>query len=49
MYRPDQYLAVILGVMFLVGVVLFIQRARQRSKTRQQWSSTRPAHRNDPA
>jgi uncharacterized membrane protein HdeD (DUF308 family) len=41
MYGPDQYLATVVGVMFLSGVFLIIQWARQRQRERQQWSSVR--------
>ena len=37
MYRPDQYLAVIVGVMFILGVVLIFRVAQQRSKVRERW------------
>lgn len=37
MYRPDQYLAVVVGLMFLFGIVLIIRSARQRSTMRRRW------------
>jgi hypothetical protein len=35
MYRPDQYLAVVVGIMFVVGILLAAFRARQRSRNKQ--------------
>ena len=37
MYRPDQYLAIVVGLMFLLGIALIIYLARQRSQMRQRW------------
>jgi hypothetical protein len=37
MYRPDQYLAIIVGLMFVFGIAWIIYSARQRSQTRQRW------------
>jgi hypothetical protein len=37
MYRPDQYLAIIVGFMFLFGIALIVSSARQRSQMRQRW------------
>jgi hypothetical protein len=37
MYGPDQYLAIVVGLMFLFGIALIIQSARQRSVIRQRW------------
>jgi hypothetical protein len=37
MYRPDQYLAVIVGLMFLFGIALIVHTARQRSQVRRLW------------
>lgn len=37
MYRPDQYLAIVVGLMFLFGIALIIYSARQRSQMRQRW------------
>jgi hypothetical protein len=49
MYRPDQYLAVVVGLMFLGGLLLTVLRVRQRSKIRKQERGTGPAHRNSAA
>jgi hypothetical protein len=49
MYQPDQYLAVVVGLMFLGGLLLIVLRTRQRSKTRRQERATRPAHKNSAA
>ena len=44
MYRPDQYLAVVVGLMFLAGIVRLLYSLRQRSRTRQ-LNDTRPTRR----
>ena len=38
MYRPDEYLAMIVSLMFLWGIVLIIQTSRQQSRIRAQWT-----------
>lgn len=38
MYRPDEFLALIVGLMFLFGLALIIQTAWQQSRIRAQWS-----------
>jgi hypothetical protein len=40
MYRPDQYLAVIVGLMFLFGIALIVHSARQRSQVRRRWDQS---------
>jgi nitrate reductase gamma subunit len=37
----DQILGVVVGVLFLVGIVLMIQRRRLKTKTREQWNDLR--------
>lgn len=34
MYRPDEYLALVVGMMFLAGIALSIQWVRRRSRLR---------------
>jgi hypothetical protein len=38
MYRPDLYLAIVVGVMFLGGVVLMIPLALKRRRIHRQWN-----------
>jgi hypothetical protein len=38
----DPYLAAVVAVMFVGGIVLLVRWKRQRSKTRQQWSDAPP-------
>jgi hypothetical protein len=38
MYPPDQYLAILVAGLFVLGIVLLIRWKRQRSKTRRQWT-----------
>jgi len=38
----DSYIAAIVAMMFVAGVVLFIVRARHRSKERKQWENVPP-------
>jgi nitrate reductase gamma subunit len=37
----DQILGVVVGVLFLIGIVLMIQRRRHKTKTRAQWNDLR--------
>jgi nitrate reductase gamma subunit len=37
----DQILGIVVGVLFLVGIVLMIQRRRLKTKTREQWNDLR--------
>ena len=37
MFVADSYIAAIVAMMFVAGVVLFIVRARHNSKERKQW------------
>lgn len=41
MHGPDQILAVIVAILFVVGIVLMIQRARHKSRVREQWHDSR--------
>jgi prolipoprotein diacylglyceryltransferase len=34
MYRPDQYLAVVVGLMFVAGILVAIYSARRRARLR---------------
>ncbi len=34
MYGPDQYLAIVVGVMFVAGILILIYSARRRSRLR---------------
>jgi len=36
-YGTDQYVAIVAGVMFVLGIMLMIQSLRQRSAIRQRW------------
>jgi hypothetical protein len=38
MFVADSYVAAIVAMMFVAGVVLFIVRARHNSKERKQWA-----------
>jgi hypothetical protein len=46
MYRTDLYLAIVVGLMFLSGVVLMIPLALKRRRIRRQWSRT-PANQSE--
>ena len=37
MHGTDQYVAIVVGVMFVLGIMLMIQSLRQRSAIRQRW------------
>jgi hypothetical protein len=43
MFVADSYIAAIVAMMFVAGVVLFIVRARHRSKERRQWENVSTA------
>ena len=43
MFVADSYIAAIVALMFVAGVVLFIVRARHRSKERRQWQDVSTA------
>lgn len=49
MSRADQYLAIVVAGMFLAGVLWIVQKIRQQSRTRHQWSGDPPARRNNAA
>ena len=42
MFVADSYIAAIVAMMFVAGVVLMIVRARHKSKERKQWENVPP-------
>jgi hypothetical protein len=42
MSSTEYYVGALLAAMFVVGIVLILGWRRQRTKTRQQWSNSRP-------
>jgi hypothetical protein len=49
MDRADQYLAVVVGILFLAGVLSIVLWARERYKALQRWSGVPRGHKNNAA
>jgi hypothetical protein len=42
MSSTEHYIGAVLAAMFVAGIVLILRWRRQRTKTREQWSNSRP-------
>jgi hypothetical protein len=42
MSSTEYYVGALLAAMFVVGIVLILRWRRQRTKTREKWSNSRP-------